>query len=203
MCDESQNYDEVQLQQQMWHKMFLYAIELAADSFDYIAKSFEAELLNTVDKDLVEQIIFRAIYLRRQDPSHDTEALISMMLKLKKCDSVFKLLEQEKQAVLESQLKSRQNHRQQPLLTWSVTNLTDVFYKQSGIFQVEQAQWRLAVSHFKDEDPGLKIEIKLINNPFDIPQSKNYFKKKDFEVPSHMQGHKLDPVAQFEVECEQ
>jgi len=41
----------------------------------------------------------------------------------------------------------------------------------------------------------LKLEIKLLNNPFDIKKAKNYFKKKDFEVPSNLEGSRIDPVA--------
>jgi hypothetical protein len=68
-----------------------------------------------------------------------------------------------------------------------VNSLTNCFYKQSGTFQIEKAQWRLAVSYFKAEDPDLKIEIKLINNPFDIKQNKSFYKKKEFEVPSNLE----------------
>lgn len=60
----------------------------------------------------------------------------------------------------------------------------------------------MAVSYFKAEDPALKIELKLINNPFDIKQNKNYFRKKDFEVPSNLDDRKIDPVAHFEVQNE-
>jgi hypothetical protein len=59
------------------------------------------------------------------------------------------------------------------------------------------------VSFFRAEDPDLKLEIKLINNPFDIKQNKNFFRKRDFEVPSNLEEQKIDPVAQYEVENEE
>lgn len=58
------------------------------------------------------------------------------------------------------------------------------------------------MSYFKAEDPALKVEIKLINNPFDIKQNKNFFRKKDFEVPSNLDDKKIDPLAHFEVQNE-
>jgi hypothetical protein len=51
------------------------------------------------------------------------------------------------------------------------------------------------VSYFKAEDPDLKLEIKLVNNPFDIKSNKSYFKKREFEVPSNLDDLKIDPVA--------
>lgn len=59
------------------------------------------------------------------------------------------------------------------------------------------------MSFFRAEDPDLKLEIKLINNPFDIKQNKNFFRKRDFEVPSNLEEQKIDPVAQYEVENEE
>lgn len=51
------------------------------------------------------------------------------------------------------------------------------------------------MSYFKVEDPSLKVEIKLINNPFDIKQNKNFFKKKEFELPSNQDESRIDPLA--------
>jgi hypothetical protein len=39
------------------------------------------------------------------------------------------------------------------------------------------AQWRLALSYIQKQNTGLRVEIKLLNNPFDVKQAKNYFKK--------------------------
>ena len=39
-----------------------------------------------------------------------------------------------------------------------------------------------------------------MNNPFDIKQGKEYFKKNEFEVPSNLDKQKVDPAAQYEVE---
>jgi hypothetical protein len=81
------------------------------------------------------------------------------------------------------------------MLTWNVNNLSNCFYKQSDTFLVEQAQWRLAVSYFKAEDPDLRAEIKLVNNAFELNSHKSYFKKREFEVPSSLDQVRVDPVA--------
>jgi len=88
----------------------------------------------------------------------------------------------------------------EPLLTWSVSGLTNYFYKQSNAVQIQSAQWRLALSYFKKQSTCLKVEIKIMNSPFDIKQSKEYFKKNELSVPANLELSKIDPMAQFEVE---
>jgi UDP-N-acetylglucosamine pyrophosphorylase len=39
-----------------------------------------------------------------------------------------------------------------------------------------------------------------MNSPFDTKQTKEYFKKNEFGVPSNLDKVKIDPSAQFEVE---
>ena len=43
---------------------------------------------------------------------------------------------------------------------------------------MEQAQWKLSVSYFKLEEEALSVQIKMVNNPFEVRKSKDYFKKK-------------------------
>lgn len=96
-----------------------------------------------------------------------------------------------------------EGEQRQPILTWNVQSLSNCFYKQSDTFSVEGAQWRLAASFFKQEDPDLSIQIRLVNNPFDVNKAKEYFNKKEFVVPSNLDEHRVDPVGQFEVEKEE
>ena len=102
--------------------------------------------------------------------------------------------------MVKSEKALRQEKEQQPLLTWTVNQLSTCFYKQSDTFQIQKAQWRLAAAFFEAEDPGLKVEVKLINNPFSLKHNREYYNKKQFEVPSNQEGLRIDPLAQFEVE---
>lgn len=83
-------------------------------------------------------------------------------------------------------MRARETKEVYPHLTWTVNGLNNCFYKQSSIFKIQGVQWRLAVSYFRAEDADLKLEIKLVNNPFDIKNNKSYFKKREFEVPSNL-----------------
>ena len=75
-----------------------------------------------------------------------------------------------------------------PTLTWNIQNLSGNFYKESDPFMVESAQWRLSVSYFRMEEEALSVQIKMVNNPFEVKKSKDYFKKKDFFLSSNVAG---------------
>ena len=51
------------------------------------------------------------------------------------------------------------------------------------------------MSYFTRVRSQLKVEIKIINNPFDTKQSKEYFKKNEYSVPSNLDQQKIDPTA--------
>ena len=70
-------------------------------------------------------------------------------------------------------------------LSWNIEELKGNFFKESDPFWFENAQWRLSVSHFQQEQ-DLKILIKMHTNPFETKESKSYFKKKEFFLPSNM-----------------
>ena len=126
-------------------------------------------------------------------------------MRIRNCKSVFELLKLEKEKIIREEKVKRQqlvnqNVRKEPLLVWSVNNLTNYFYKQSDSIQIEGAHWRLALSYFKKQSTCLKVDIKIMNSPYDLKQAKEYFKKHDFSVPANLDVQKIDPMAQFEVE---
>lgn len=71
-------------------------------------------------------------------------------------------------------------------LTWKIQNLSGNFYRESDPFMVENAQWKLSISYFRMEEEALNVSIKMINNPFEVKKSKDYFKKKDFFLASNI-----------------
>lgn len=38
------------------------------------------------------------------------------------------------------------------------------------------------------EEEALSVQIKMVNNPFEVKKSKDYFKKKDFFLASNVAG---------------
>ena len=59
---------------------------------------------------------------------------------------------------------------------------------------MESAQWKLAISYFKMEQEALTVSIKVVNNPFEVKKSKDYFKKREFFLPSNVaNGMQVNP----------
>lgn len=119
--------------------------------------------------------------------------------------SVFELLKLEKAKIIKNDAEERardalRKNPKEPLLVWSVDSLTNYFYKQSDSIHIQGAHWRLALSYFKKQSTCLKVDIKIMNSPFDIKKAKEYYKKHEYGVPSNLDVQKIDPMAQFEVE---
>jgi hypothetical protein len=49
------------------------------------------------------------------------------------------------------------------------------------------------------EEDSLSVQIKMVTNPFEVKKSKDYFKKKEFFLPSNVAGG-LANQAQFMVD---
>lgn len=105
-----------------------------------------------------------------------------------------------KEEELQRQKEATTGILREPLLVWSVNNLTNYFYKQSESIYISGSHWRLALSYFKKQSTCLKVDIKIMNSPFDIKKAKEYYKKHEFGVPANLDVQKIDPMAQFEVE---
>ena len=75
-------------------------------------------------------------------------------MRIRGCKSVFELLKLEKVRIIEEEIRIRQEAHEkdspkEPMLVWTVQNLTNYFYKQSDSIHIEGAHWRLALSYFK------------------------------------------------------
>ncbi len=84
-------------------------------------------------------------------------------------------------------------------LTWKIQNLSGNFYRESDPFMVESAQWKLSISYFKMEEEALSVSIKMVNNPFEVKKSKDYFKKKDFFLASNIgMQNQVNPLEELD-----
>ncbi len=62
-------------QEETWLDLFYYAIDLTAANIQHIASKYEEDLLK-IDKEVVAQVISKAINMHRQDPAYDSRPLI-------------------------------------------------------------------------------------------------------------------------------
>jgi hypothetical protein len=60
-------------------------------------------MLSVLEPQIIEEIIERGIKFYRADLCYDSTLLFETLMKIKKCDSIFQLLEQEKTKILEQE----------------------------------------------------------------------------------------------------
>ena len=76
-------------EEEYWLDFFYYCLDLAAANILHIVSTKEAELLNTIDEQVVLEIISKAINFYKSDPAFDNRLLINLLMKIKNCQSVF------------------------------------------------------------------------------------------------------------------
>lgn len=75
MVDDFDIFEDVRAQEETWLDLFYYAIDLTAANIEHIAVKYQPDLLK-IDKEIVAQVINKAIQMHRQDPSYDSRPLI-------------------------------------------------------------------------------------------------------------------------------
>ena len=64
----------------MWLDLFLHAIEMTALNIEHIGTKYHEELMS-IEREVVAQVISKAIQNHRQDPSYDSRPLIQLLMK--------------------------------------------------------------------------------------------------------------------------
>lgn len=102
MVDDFDVYEEVKVQEETWLDLFYYSIDLTAANIEHVACKQQNELLK-IEKEIVQQVINKAIQMHRQDPSYDSRPLIQLLMKFRGVRSAFQLLESERANMLDQE----------------------------------------------------------------------------------------------------
>lgn len=76
-----------------WLEFFSYCLDYAASNIQYLLKKKASEMLTVLESSIIEEIIERGIKFYRTDLSYDNTVLFDTLMKVRKCDSIFQLLE--------------------------------------------------------------------------------------------------------------
>lgn len=114
------------------------------------------------------------------------------MIKTHNCESIFELLDIEKKKMIQEETYSIDTGVD-PTLVWSIVDLKGNFFKESDPFWYDGVQWKLAVDRF-ESDYDLKVSMKMMTNPFETKESKDYFKKKEYFLPSNMIQNQINVI---------
>lgn len=189
--DSNDLVEEIKQAEETWNAFFKYCIDLTACNLQFIIFKQKEELIKLVHADVIDQVVSKNITFYQGSPHYDNRSLIQLLLRVRGCHSVFELLRLEKEKIVkmeeEKKLENeKRNVHREPLLVWSVDNLTNYFYKQSDSIHIQGAFWRLALSYFKKQSNCLKVDFKIMNSPFDIKKAKEYYKKSEYSVASNL-----------------
>ena len=112
--------------------------------------------------------------------------MLHSLCKLRRLDSVFKLLVIERQRVLAdaealkelSALRTfPESHR------WQLNGLDRTMIKSDDPFIANDAVWRLGLTYHRLREATLKVNLSLVTNPFAGKKAKIYYKRNEFFRP--------------------
>jgi hypothetical protein len=121
--DKDDNIETLLLEEAAWLDLFYYCVEHCALHLQYIVSS-QWDDLSSLQENIVAEIVSKAIQFHKADPHYEAKCLIRLVMKLKHVDSVFMLLKFEREQAIQKELEYRRTKRREPILTWSVKNIS-------------------------------------------------------------------------------
>ena len=97
--DDLESQTSHQEEEGYWLEFFSYALDFAALHVLFLLKKKSNEMLNVLETQIIEEIIERGIKFYRADLAYDSTLLFDTLMKIRKCDSIFQLLEQERMKI--------------------------------------------------------------------------------------------------------
>ncbi len=144
-------------------------IELATNNLLYLLKNKEREI-NCIKKELIEEIIDRFFYLRKEYEQEDYTPIINFLIKMMKFNDVFELLESRRKDTI------RRSILYDPVIVWKI-NILDIqssFYKESNDFLIDNIS-NILIVYYDVETDNLKIAFRTGNSGENIgkPEHQN------------------------------
>ena len=119
--DEMDKIESIKDSEESWTIFNNYCIDLTANNLHYIMKQHHDQFTKNMKEDAISSVISKAIHFYQGDTNYDNRPLIDLLIKIRKRTSVFDLLKQERENILEDEIKFRQETTRQPTLIWTVT----------------------------------------------------------------------------------
>jgi len=133
-------------------------IELTANNLFHLIKVNEKEL-NSLKKRLTEEIIDRFFYLRKESEQDDYTPIINFLIKNKKFNDVFELLESRRKDTIKRSILYV------PVIVWKI-NIPEnqsSFYKESNDFSIENIN-NILIVYYDAETDNLKVALRTGNS---------------------------------------
>ena len=202
--DDLESQASHQEEEECWFDFFSYTLDVAAQWVLYLLKAKSQELLSVLEPSIVEEIIERAIKFYRADMHYDSALLFETLIKLRKCDSIFQLLDQERAKIVEKEesiIAAQENIK--PTLTWKIQNQSASIIRESDAFMVEGSFWKLSLLYQRNDEDALYVKIKMFKNPCEVKKSKDYCKKNELLLCTNVAGGLQNQPNPFEEQLDQ
>ena len=95
-------------------------MDLAAANIQYLLKHKREEVHSQLESSIIEEVVERAVRFYRADLQYDNSLLFETLMRLRNCESIFQLLDQERDKVLETEEHVLEQEGVRPTLTWKI-----------------------------------------------------------------------------------
>ena len=106
--DEMDKIESIKDSEESWTIFNNYCTDLTANNLHYIMKQHHDEFTKNMKEDVISNVISKAIHFYSGDTNYDNRPLVDLLAKIRKRSSVFDLLKQEREIILEDEIKFRQ-----------------------------------------------------------------------------------------------
>ena len=141
-----------------WISLYQECLNVAASSIPFLVKAAGSALYK-MESIILEELADRAFKKFIVNVNSDNGSIIELLLKYRKMDNPYELLEFETQRLYEKEKAAFLTESSSPTLTWSLTGLKGHFYKDSGPFTVFGNVWELSMWS-SQQDGSVSIAIK-------------------------------------------
>jgi hypothetical protein len=178
-ADENVDIDDV------WNLLLTECLDTAAQHIHYLVRAVRPVLVRQ-EEVVIDELLDRAFKIFMVNLNTDNGQVIELLMQVKKANSPFELLENERLKVSEREKQYFTSGEAAPTLTWNVSGLKGNFYRESEPFFVLNCYWVLSISSFKPQGT-LSIAIKQSKSPKEVEEQLNasyYNKNQYFLKPS-------------------
>jgi len=141
-----------------WIALYQECLNVAATNIAFLVKASVPALFK-MDSIILEELADRAFKKFMSNVNSDNGAIVELLLKYRKMDNPYELLEYEAQRLYDKEKAAFTSENSSPTLTWSLTGLKGHFYKDSGQFMVYGNLWELSIWS-SQTDGTISIAIK-------------------------------------------
>lgn len=143
-----------------WYALFNSSMNILAKNLGWNFLNKKTDLFQMNDK-ILEETIERALKFNKVQFSPDQNELIEILLHLRKENSIFELLDNQRKIVMGRKLINNPNQLNN--IVWKLSNLNRIVGKETNPFKLGGFSWRLVAKAKKDEnkDDQLHFYLKL------------------------------------------